>query len=147
MAVCNELPHLLQNRRVGGLPSPQSPQIRSSGCSRRVGGAVTTGATGRRGRNGWGGSGSGWGLRSAGPGGVRMLGAGRSCRFGSASGSGGIGATNAAASGRAGASRSGTGRSGTGRSGVGGSGVDCGSGSATAGFADAGSSFSPVHSR
>lgn len=39
VAVCSEKPHRLQNRRVDGLPSPQSPQIRSFGCSGLVGGA------------------------------------------------------------------------------------------------------------
>ena len=77
----------------------------------------------------WGGSGSGWGLRSTGLGDVGMVGAGRSCGSGSASG--GTGATSAAAA-RCSDARC--------------SDADC-SDSATAGFADAGSSFSPVHSR
>jgi hypothetical protein len=86
VAVCNDSPHRLQNRRDGGLPSPHAPQIRSSGCSVRVGaegaggvGLLRTGACGRLS--------AGWGLRAAGP---RSGGEGT---FGSACG---IGATNAA---------------------------------------------------
>src|SRR6266496_856445 len=37
----SEPPHRLQNFRFGGLPSPQSPQTRSPGCSRLVGGCLT----------------------------------------------------------------------------------------------------------
>jgi hypothetical protein len=60
-AVSSEEPHRLQNRRVGGLPSPQFPQIRSSGCSCRVGGATSGWGVGRR-RSGCGVIGGGWGL-------------------------------------------------------------------------------------
>lgn len=77
MAVCNESPQRLQNRRVGGLLSPHIPQIRSSGWGLRVGGDGTVGAV-RRGRTGaWGCTCRGCGLRAPEPGPGRFGAGGR----------------------------------------------------------------------
>ena len=57
-AARSDSPQRLQNRRLGGLPSPHCPQTRSPSCSCRVGTALATGR--RAALISWGVTACGW---------------------------------------------------------------------------------------